>query len=102
MSILSDNLKKARRAMEWSQEKAALQLGIKRSRLASYEEDRAEPSLQLLPILVEKYCILDWKGFLSNPHWDPFHQTPSPGIIPPAEKQYQALRAAIKSLAENC
>ena len=88
--------------MEWSQEKAALQLGIKRSRLASYEEDRATPPIQLLPKIVYSYCVLDWKAFLENPYWDPRHQNPSHGIIPPAEKQYIALKAAIKSLADNC
>jgi len=102
MSILSDNLKKARLAAGFpNQEKPAKLLGIKRSTFASYEEGRAKPPITLLPKIVDVYSIIDWRSFLADPHWDPAHQRP-PSSLTALQQRFDGLRGKIKSLAEDC
>ena len=48
MSIAGQNLKYLRKLRGWTQEEFASKLGIKRSLLGAYEEERAEPRLEVL------------------------------------------------------
>lgn len=101
MSIISDNLKKVRKTLGWSQEQAAAQLGIKRSNLASYEEGRAFPSITLLPALVVAYGILDWQRFISDPTFDLHNQIAQPPPISLIEYRFNALDEKQKNLAKQ-
>lgn len=101
MSIISDNLKKVRKAKGWSQDVAAAQLGIKRSNLASYEEGRALPSITLLPTLVLVYGILDWQRFINDPTFELHNQVapaPPPSLI---EQRFNELDEKQRILAKN-
>lgn len=48
MSIISENIKYLRKRKQYTQETFAEAIGIKRSLIGSYEEERAEPNLQTL------------------------------------------------------
>jgi DNA-binding XRE family transcriptional regulator len=48
MSIAAQNLKYLRKLRGWTQEEFANKLKIKRSLLGAYEEERAEPRLEVL------------------------------------------------------
>jgi transcriptional regulator with XRE-family HTH domain len=65
--ILAENLRKVRKDNGWSQTEAAKRIGIKYSRLAAYEEGRAEPGLDLLDKIFSVYKVDDWKDFLKTP-----------------------------------
>ncbi len=72
MTILSENLKKARKAAGFhSQQQAAEALGIKRSLLGAHEEGRCQPQLQVFVKIIEVYRIADWKGLILDEHFDP-------------------------------
>ena len=101
MSVISDNLKKARKALGWSQEQAAAQLGIKRSNLASYEEGRAFPSITLLPALVVAYGILDWQRFIEDPAFDLHNQVAPAPPISLVEHRFNLLDKKQKNLAKQ-
>ena len=47
MSYAGKNLKYIRKQREWTQEEMANQLQIKRSLVGAYEEERAEPRLDV-------------------------------------------------------
>lgn len=66
-SPFSINLIRARNRMCWSQEQAAGIIGIKRATLASYEEDRAKPSHDILIGICNAYKITDLYGFIKDP-----------------------------------
>jgi transcriptional regulator with XRE-family HTH domain len=51
MSVAGKNLKYLRKLRGWTQEEFAVKLQIKRSLLGAYEEERAEPRLEVLEIL---------------------------------------------------
>ena len=51
MSIAGKNLKYLRKLRGWTQEEFATRLGIKRSLLGAYEEERAEPRIDVLEIV---------------------------------------------------
>jgi transcriptional regulator with XRE-family HTH domain len=68
-SIFSQNLVKARKLKGWSQEGAASAIGIKRSVLGSYEEDRAEPPHGTLVKIARAYHIKDLQQFISDPNY---------------------------------
>ncbi len=55
MSIAGKNLKYLRKQKGFTQEEMAEKLGIKRSLIGAYEEERAEPRLEVLQILCEMY-----------------------------------------------
>lgn len=101
MSIISDNLKKVRKAKGWSQEAAATQLGIKRSNLASYEEGRALPSITLLPALVLIYGILDWQRFIEDPAFELSNQVAPAPPLSLIERRFNSLDKKQKNLARN-
>ena len=51
MSVAGQNLKYLRKLRGWTQEEFAAKLGIKRSLLGAYEEERAEPRIDVLEIV---------------------------------------------------
>src|SRR3954466_9617418 len=51
MSLAGKNLKYLRKLRGWTQEEFANKLKIKRSLLGAYEEERAEPKLEVLEIV---------------------------------------------------
>ena len=51
MSLAGQNLKYLRKLRGWTQEDFARKLGIKRSLLGAYEEERADPRLEVLEIV---------------------------------------------------
>lgn len=51
MSIAGQNLKYLRKLRGWTQEEFANKLGIKRSLIGAYEEERADPRLEVLEIV---------------------------------------------------
>jgi|SRR5581483_882875 len=99
-SIVASNLVKVRKTKNWSQEKAAQQIGIRRSTLASYEEGRALPRITLLPKIADTYGITDWKGFLQNPDFDFQHQI-FPTSISLIEQKFNSLSPKEKTLAKT-
>jgi transcriptional regulator with XRE-family HTH domain len=57
MSIAGQNLKYLRKLRGWTQEEFAAKLGIKRSLIGAYEEERADPRLDVLEILSEMFKL---------------------------------------------
>lgn len=101
MSTLSENIKKVRHFLGWTQEKAAKEIGVKRSLYAAWEEARAKPPVTLLPTIVAVFGIIDWVGFLTKEHFDPVHQDQH-SFARRADARYAALVDQLKTLAEKC
>jgi transcriptional regulator with XRE-family HTH domain len=57
MSIAAQNLKYLRKLRGWTQEEFALKLKIKRSLLGAYEEERAEPRLEVLEMVSDMFRL---------------------------------------------
>ncbi len=57
MSVAGQNLKYLRKLRGWTQEEFANKLGIKRSLIGAYEEERADPRLDVLEILSEMFKL---------------------------------------------
>jgi transcriptional regulator with XRE-family HTH domain len=57
MSYAGKNLKYIRKQREWTQEDLANQLQIKRSLVGAYEEERAEPRLEVMETICAKFSI---------------------------------------------
>jgi transcriptional regulator with XRE-family HTH domain len=57
MPIAGQNLKYLRKLRGWTQEEFAAQLGIKRSLLGAYEEERAEPRIDVLEIVSDIFKL---------------------------------------------
>ncbi|MEO6539878.1 MAG: LexA family transcriptional regulator [Ferruginibacter sp.] len=57
MSIAGQNLKYLRKLRGWTQEEFAIKLGIKRSLIGAYEEERADPRLDVLEILADIFKL---------------------------------------------
>src|SRR5580704_13766630 len=57
MSIAGQNLKYLRKLRGWTQEEFATKLGIKRSLLGAYEEERAEPRIEVLEIVGDMFKL---------------------------------------------
>lgn len=68
-SIFSKNLVKARKLKGWKQETAAKAIGIKRSVLGSYEEDRAFPPKESLHKICDAYDVQDLKSFINDANY---------------------------------
>jgi transcriptional regulator with XRE-family HTH domain len=72
MSTAGQNLKYLRKLRGWTQEEFALKLNIKRSLLGAYEEERADPRLEVLEIISDMFKVTlddllrkdmsNWKG----------------------------------------
>jgi transcriptional regulator with XRE-family HTH domain len=57
MSIAGKNLKYLRKLRGWTQEEFANKLGIKRSLIGAYEEERADPRLEVLEVVSEMFKL---------------------------------------------
>lgn len=57
MSLAGQNLKYLRKLRGWTQEEFANKLGIKRSLIGAYEEERADPRLDVLEILADMFKL---------------------------------------------
>lgn len=57
MAIVNQNLKYLRKIRNWTQAEMAAKLGIKRSLLGAYEEERAEPRTEVLEKLSDLFHI---------------------------------------------
>ena len=57
MSIAAQNLKYLRKLRGWTQEEFAIKLKIKRSLLGAYEEERAEPRLEVLELVSDMFRL---------------------------------------------
>lgn len=57
MSRACQNLKYLRKLRGWTQQEFSARLGIKRSLLGAYEEERAEPRLEVLEIISELFKV---------------------------------------------
>jgi transcriptional regulator with XRE-family HTH domain len=57
MSIANKNLKYLRKLRGWTQEEFAQKLRIKRSLLGAYEEERAEPRIDILEVVADMFKL---------------------------------------------
>lgn len=57
MAISNQNLKYLRKLRGWTQEEFAQKIGIKRSLLGAYEEERAEPRIDVLEIVCDIFKL---------------------------------------------
>ena len=57
MSVAGQNLKYLRRLRGWTQDEFANKLGIKRSLVGAYEEERAEPRLEVLNVISDMFKV---------------------------------------------
>ena len=57
MSLAGQNLKYLRRLRGWTQDEFANKLGIKRSLVGAYEEERADPRLDVLQVAAEMFKL---------------------------------------------
>ena len=60
MSVAGQNLKYLRKLRGWTQEEFVAKLGIKRSLLGAYEEERAEPRLEVLETISDMFKHADF------------------------------------------
>ncbi len=58
MSIANQNLKYLRKLRGWTQEEFSQKLGIKRSLLGAYEEERAEPRIDVLETVCDIFKLM--------------------------------------------
>jgi DNA-binding XRE family transcriptional regulator len=63
---LSINLKTERNKLKLTQQMAATKLRIPVKRYQSYEEDRAQPTLELLVKIANYFHVKDLKKFISS------------------------------------
>src|SRR5271170_7460354 len=57
MSQAGQNLKYLRKLRGWTQEEFAVKVGIKRSLIGAYEEERADPRLDVLEIVADMFKL---------------------------------------------
>jgi transcriptional regulator with XRE-family HTH domain len=57
LSYAGKNLKYLRKLRGWTQEEFATKLGIKRSLVGAYEEERAEPRIDILEIISDLFKV---------------------------------------------
>jgi transcriptional regulator with XRE-family HTH domain len=57
MSLAGQNLKYLRKLRGWTQEEFAIKVGIKRSLVGAYEEERADPRLEVLELVSEIFKL---------------------------------------------
>ena len=57
MSQAGQNLKYLRKLRGWTQEEFSNKLGIKRSLIGAYEEERADPRLEVLEIIADIFKL---------------------------------------------
>ncbi len=66
MSLAGQNLKYLRKLRGWTQEEFAKKLGIKRSLIGAYEEERAVPRLDVLETVSEIFKVTLDELFLKD------------------------------------
>ena len=66
MSTAGKNLKYLRKLRGWTQEEFAVKLGIKRSLLGAYEEERAEPRLDTIELNPAEPRLIDTRDGLGE------------------------------------
>lgn len=101
MTIISENLKKARKAIDGlSQDKAAKLLSVKRSTLGAWEEGRSTPPLSLFPKIIQLYNVMDWISFITSDKFDPKKQKDK---IPMSliEERYRRLPKKLQKIADE-
>ena len=57
MSLAGKNLRHLRKSRGWTQDEMAQKLGIKRSLIGAYEEERADPRIDVLEVLMEMFQV---------------------------------------------
>ena len=57
MNYAGKNFKYLRKLKGWTQDEFAVKLGIKRSLVGAYEEERADPRLEVLEIICDLYKL---------------------------------------------
>jgi transcriptional regulator with XRE-family HTH domain len=57
MSLAGKNLRHLRKSRGWTQDEMANQLGIKRSLIGAYEEERADPRIDVLETMMEMFQL---------------------------------------------
>ena len=57
MSFAGKNLRYLRKSRNWTQEEFAIKLNVKRSLIGAYEEERAEPKLEVLELISELFNL---------------------------------------------
>lgn len=57
MAVAGQNLKYLRKLKGWTQEEFANKLGIKRSLIGAYEEERADPRLEVLEVISDMFKV---------------------------------------------
>ena len=57
MSTVNQNMKYLRKLRGWTQEEFAQKIGIKRSLLGAYEEERAEPNYEVLETVSDIFKV---------------------------------------------
>lgn len=57
MSVANKNLKYLRKLRGWTQDEFSVKLNIKRSLLGAYEEERAEPRIEVLEIIADMFKL---------------------------------------------
>lgn len=57
MAIANQNLKYLRKLRGWTQEEFAIKIGIKRSLVGAYEEERAEPNYEVLEMVSDLFKV---------------------------------------------
>jgi transcriptional regulator with XRE-family HTH domain len=91
------NLRKVRSIKGWTQEEAAKRMGIKRSTLGAYEEDRSTPHIDDLDSILSVYGIKNWRSFVLDEHYfeggGQINKTDPPTTV---EKLYSKLDKKLK------
>jgi transcriptional regulator with XRE-family HTH domain len=71
---VSQNLIKARKNMGWSQQKASDLLNVTLKAYQSWEEGRANPDINILPLLCSTFQITNLLAFIGNLNFDILNQ----------------------------
>ena len=96
MRPFAKNLRKVRAYYELSQAQVAELIGIARATYQSYEEDRAQPSLELYSKMIKFYNVKDPIGFITNDSFNISDKTisrPEPSLF---EKRFKKLKGKDK------
>lgn len=72
--IFGNNLKKLRHQAGWTQEKAAIEIGVGRPAYGAWEEGRSFPRREDLVKVARTFRITDLIGLIENEHFDPNNQ----------------------------
>jgi transcriptional regulator with XRE-family HTH domain len=106
MSLAGKNLRYLRKLRGWTQEEFANRLGIKRSLLGAYEEERAEPKLEvtetvcgLFKLSMEEFLLKDMSAAKGMNYLEKRRQMKMAGTPNVAEIQFVPMKAAAGYLA---